>query len=342
MAPDSRMSTGSGEGTTRRQPRPSSSATVQPRAAARRSASSRSRNGPIGLVGRENAGSAGSTVTWVTSAAGRTRGHPETRRSASEIEAAHLPLGHRSEVEERLLGDEARALLVGDGEAADLGAVAVDDDHAPAGPEQRHHRPGHGQRVRLLLRVGARLPGTGEGVAAQRDHRDPAHLPPSRPSSMAYGHRRIVNASGARNQGCTGAAQRRSLGSVDRQRGGTWRGVAEVLRPRNLVQPGLLLLLAEAPGHGYDLAHRLDALLEWRWELADGLPGAQRDGGGGAGSSAWERSETARSAGATRSPTPAAAPPRRGCASSPMPARCSWGCCAATRAASSWPRRHGT
>jgi DNA-binding PadR family transcriptional regulator len=68
--------------------------------------------------------------------------------------------------------------------------------------------------------------------------------------------------------------------------------VAEVLRPRNLVQPGLLLLLAEAPGHGYDLAHRLDALLEWRWDSPTVYRALNAMEEEGLVSSAWERSET--------------------------------------------------
>jgi hypothetical protein len=60
---------GSGEATTRRYPRPESGLTTQPRLAASCCASLRSKNGPIGLDGDWNAGSAGSTVTWVTSAA---------------------------------------------------------------------------------------------------------------------------------------------------------------------------------------------------------------------------------------------------------------------------------
>src|SRR5215831_9916428 len=63
MAPISTMLVGSGEGTTRRKPRPESGWTTQPRAAASRCASPAPKNGPIGL-----AGSAGLTVTWVTTA----------------------------------------------------------------------------------------------------------------------------------------------------------------------------------------------------------------------------------------------------------------------------------
>ena len=57
---------GEGDGTSRRQPRPASSLTFQPSVSRRRSASSRARNGPIGLLGSWNAGSASSTTTCVT------------------------------------------------------------------------------------------------------------------------------------------------------------------------------------------------------------------------------------------------------------------------------------
>ncbi|HEY2704402.1 MAG TPA: PadR family transcriptional regulator [Candidatus Dormibacteraeota bacterium] len=79
---------------------------------------------------------------------------------------------------------------------------------------------------------------------------------------------------------------------MDRQHGGTWKGVAEVLRPRNLVQPGLLLLLEEAPGHGYDLQHRLEALLVWRVDSPTiyRVLNAMEDQG--LVSSIWERSES--------------------------------------------------
>ncbi len=75
-------------------------------------------------------------------------------------------------------------------------------------------------------------------------------------------------------------------------RGGTWKGVGEVIRPRNLVQPGLLLLLEESPGHGYDLQHRLEELLIWRWDSATIYRALNAMEEEGLVSSAWERSET--------------------------------------------------
>ncbi len=77
---------GSGEGTTRRYPRPESGWTTQPRLAASRCASPASKNGPIGLAGDPNAGSAGSTVTWVISAA-----EVPGPRSTSTARAIRLP-----------------------------------------------------------------------------------------------------------------------------------------------------------------------------------------------------------------------------------------------------------
>ncbi len=68
IASSSTTLAGSGEGTTRRKPRPESGCTVHPRVAASRSASSRAKNGPIGLAGTLKAGSVELTVTWVTSA----------------------------------------------------------------------------------------------------------------------------------------------------------------------------------------------------------------------------------------------------------------------------------
>jgi hypothetical protein len=57
---------GTGEGTSRRQPRPASSPTIQPKSRSRRFASASERNGPTGFAGAWKAGSLGSTTTWVT------------------------------------------------------------------------------------------------------------------------------------------------------------------------------------------------------------------------------------------------------------------------------------
>ena len=73
MAAISTMSTGSGDGTTRRTPGPSG-ASAHPRPRARRTPSAGPYTGPTGLVGWAKAGSAGSTTTWVSSVARRS-GH---------------------------------------------------------------------------------------------------------------------------------------------------------------------------------------------------------------------------------------------------------------------------
>ena len=75
-----------GEGTTRRQPRPESSVTDQPRASARRRARPSEKKGPIGLVGFPNAGSSASTTTWVTTAATAGARSAATRASPTACE----------------------------------------------------------------------------------------------------------------------------------------------------------------------------------------------------------------------------------------------------------------
>src|SRR5215471_6272422 len=86
IAAISTMPVGSGEGTTRRKPRPESGWTTQPRAAARCCASPAVKNGPIGLDGAANAGSAGLTMTWVTTATAA----PGPRRALTAL-AIRLP-----------------------------------------------------------------------------------------------------------------------------------------------------------------------------------------------------------------------------------------------------------
>lgn len=72
---------------------------------------------------------------------------------------------------------------------------------------------------------------------------------------------------------------------------------AEVNQPKRFLQPCLLLLIAESPGHGYDLLERLNAfgferdpgglyralrtmeregLVSSEWELSDAGPGRRR------------------------------------------------------------------
>jgi hypothetical protein len=57
----STISFGRGDGTTRRQPRPASSATAHPSSRSRRRASASSMNPPMGFEGEANAGSSRST-----------------------------------------------------------------------------------------------------------------------------------------------------------------------------------------------------------------------------------------------------------------------------------------
>ncbi len=79
MVSSSTILFGSGEATTRRQPRPASSTMSHP--SARRSAAlSASMNDPIGFDGLWKAGSAPSTSTWVTMLTTRF-GTPMRRRS---------------------------------------------------------------------------------------------------------------------------------------------------------------------------------------------------------------------------------------------------------------------
>ena len=68
-AGNSTIFTGMGDGTTRRQPRPASSATFQPSASACERAVASSMNEPIGLLGFWKAGSFRSTRVWVMTVA---------------------------------------------------------------------------------------------------------------------------------------------------------------------------------------------------------------------------------------------------------------------------------
>ena len=82
---------GSGDGTTRRHPRSASSTTCHPSSSRRRFASSSVRNEPIGFVGWANAGSSGSTSTWVTTDA-TSRRMPRTRKSLTRFWASMYPI----------------------------------------------------------------------------------------------------------------------------------------------------------------------------------------------------------------------------------------------------------
>jgi hypothetical protein len=89
--------------------------------------------------------------------------------------AAQLRLGHRAEGEQWLGGDEGRALLLLDGEGANLRAVAMHDRYVPAALDQRVDAVCHSKRVTGLLGVGAALPFSGEGVSAQSHDRGTTH-----------------------------------------------------------------------------------------------------------------------------------------------------------------------
>ena len=185
-----RRRAGAGSGATRR-PRPAPAR--RPRAASRarrpRPRPSRARSpaaapGPRRRRGRSawwasaKAGSSSRTTTWVITAA-TVRGRP-AEASASPIacdeQVAELALGHRAEHEQRLHRHLAGDGLLGHGERADLGAVAVHHQQAAVGVEQGDRRVGHVARALLLAGEVAEA-GGGEGVAADRQHHRLAHPP---------------------------------------------------------------------------------------------------------------------------------------------------------------------
>ena len=164
----SRISSGSGEATTRRHPFSPRSSQVSP-CSTRRAASSAGRNRPIGLVGLVKPGSSRLTSARVT-------------RAADAVDSAAGELGvervHQHEPEGRL-GLRAAPVqrdgrydgggqLVLDQQVADLRAVAVGHHHVGAGPRAAHPRPpSRPRRPRSGPPPGATL-GVGHGVAAQR------------------------------------------------------------------------------------------------------------------------------------------------------------------------------
>jgi DNA-binding PadR family transcriptional regulator len=69
-----------------------------------------------------------------------------------------------------------------------------------------------------------------------------------------------------------------------------WRNVGETFRPRNLLQPCLLILLEEAAGYGYEMNHRLDQMMGGPPDMPAvyrALKGLEE---GGLLASHWERS----------------------------------------------------
>jgi PadR family transcriptional regulator len=70
-----------------------------------------------------------------------------------------------------------------------------------------------------------------------------------------------------------------------------WRNAGETFRPRNLLQPCLLILLEEEAGYGYELNQRLERFGSVRWDMPAvyrALNGLEDDG---LITSHWERSE---------------------------------------------------
>jgi PadR family transcriptional regulator, regulatory protein PadR len=75
-------------------------------------------------------------------------------------------------------------------------------------------------------------------------------------------------------------------------RGSTSRSADDTFRPRNLLPPCLLILLEEAAGYGYELQHRLDALLGSPSDTAGIYRALNALEDDGMVSSHWERSES--------------------------------------------------
>jgi len=101
---------------------------------------------------------------------------------------AQLPLSHGSQREQWHLGNLVSSLLLLDREVADLRAVTVDDDYAPAFIYQLADRFGHGGRVGLLLGIRAMLSLGGKGVPAEGNYRGSGHGT----SLQCGGHRRGI------------------------------------------------------------------------------------------------------------------------------------------------------
>ena len=167
----SRISSGSGEATTRRQPFSPRSSHISPCSTSIR-ASSAGRNRPIGLVGLVKPGSFGSTSVRVTivalrfsSATGRQRGVERVHQDEAE---RRLGLGAAPVQRHRRY--DGRGELVLDQEVADLRPVAVGDHDLDVVLDELGHR-GHRHLGRrdLVLRSGPAV-GARHGVAAQRQH----------------------------------------------------------------------------------------------------------------------------------------------------------------------------
>ena len=140
----SRISSGSGEATTRRQPFSPRSSQVSP-CSTSSAASSAGRNRPIGLVGLVKPGSSASTRVRVTTAARTPVDAAAGQRGVERVHQheAEGRLGLRAAPVQRDRGYDGRGQLVLDQQVADLGAVAVGDHDVDARGEQvgdRLHR----------------------------------------------------------------------------------------------------------------------------------------------------------------------------------------------------------
>ena len=118
------------------------------------------------MVGFPNAGSAGSTATWVTTTA---TGLPATGEQLGRGERADLGLRLRDGDPERQRRRLGRPQLLAQELVPDLGAVPV-RDHDLALEQRRDRGEGRGE-VRPVLGGGPALPGPEERVPAQRDDR---------------------------------------------------------------------------------------------------------------------------------------------------------------------------
>ena len=92
-------------------------------------------------------------------------------------ERTELSLGHCAQTEQRHLRHLRTAQLLLNRKVTDLRPVAMYDDHAPAGVEQRADWSGHRRGVLTLLVIGPALTLGNECVSPEGDYRGPGHDP---------------------------------------------------------------------------------------------------------------------------------------------------------------------